>query len=330
MENIINHNIKFGEDNAIILTKTQAVLPLFKVFNEDFNEDRKVAKIDNYTNIVIKGKGLNKDSKSLLSMILKKCFNVNNANISFTEDDFLNYKGVDSTNKWKYRGLVKEALEDILSTRFSYTAVGFEYNCNFFDNYIEDLKEKGSFNVTLSSSYIQMILRDKFHIKYPIEISNSIKGDTADIIYSFLKANDYFKLNTIQMAKIRTSCFSQSDLEKNNLKKTNEKIVKAIAQLEKLNLITDVQVVYKQGKRKIIDDYRYTIVSQYKENEITKPSIVSSSPAPVATQVKQERTPVESTVIEYPDFEDEVIEVKPEVLPEYTVDQSIFDDEFPF
>lgn len=324
MENIINHNIKFGEDNAIILTKTQAVLPLFKVFNEDFNEDRKVAKIDNYTNIVIKGKGLNKDSKSLLSMILKKCFNVNNANISFTEDDFLNYKGVDSTNKWKYRGLVKEALEDILSTRFSYTAVGFEYNCNFFDNYIEDLKEKGSFNVTLSSSYIQMILRDKFHIKYPVEISNSIKGDTADIIYSFLKSNDYFKLNTIQMAKIRTSCFSQSDLEKNNLKKTNEKIVKAIAQLEKLNLITDVQVVYKQGKRKIIDDYRYTIVSQYKNiKEISNADVIEEETKQPATAPQVE--------VEVENFADhEPVPEKKEVNATTEIPFDLFDDDLPF
>lgn len=321
MNTIFNHNVKFGDDNSMILNKTQSILPLFEDVS---NVDRTIDKIQNLTNIVIKGKGFNKDGKLLLSLITKKSFDNNNLTVSITEDDFLEYKNIRSDNKSKYRGNVLNLLNDILSTNYSYTKSGSIYNCNFLDSFIEKEDHKGAFIVNLGMSYINTFISDSFYIKYPVSISNKINGDVAERIYSFLRSNDYFNVNRVQVESIRTSCFHREDLTKENIKYTNLKIKNSIIQLEKLKLISNVEIIYKGNVRKIIDDIKFSIVSQCKD----KPEIESkpTATAPESNVVDS----VKDKQFEYKDFVP-FLEHNPEALKDNTlIDTSIIDDDLPF
>ena len=245
----------------MITTKSICLLPISR-FSKALDTDREVNtdKAYGYSDIQIKGVGIDELDEMTLACLTHKMFKENMLEVVVSCDDILDFMKMPSKERSKWRKKVEQSIDNVRHTSFSYRKITKEnaheslgniaiHNRSFIEqyDYVENLD---LFKIKMSRSYADLFIDDNYVLNMHVKVYKTIKSQYARVLFKALSNFRYTSDSIIDLdAEHVAITLSLTDKE---AKRRNEQIKRAFVELVKLGFVKEYELLKKGRKNRIV------------------------------------------------------------------------------
>ncbi|WP_313043533.1 hypothetical protein [Pseudomonas sp.] len=265
----INSNV-----NYMTVAKELALLPLRNIDKEgvDAEFSKSFTKHFSYENVVIKGTGLDEFDQFTLAALFQKMFADNRLRFEISENDLLDFHMIDVNQRFKYRQKIRDSLQHIFNTSYSFRHKSKVYNRGFIDEMTFD--DDGTLDIAMKRSFADIYVEQDMVLNINKIVLKLIKSETASLLMMSLLTFRYdsFRVNEVYMASI----VDQLGFENYAAKRKTESVKRAFETLVGLGFISDFAIMKRSAgvpakiRFKVTEKFDVLSREQYKFDLVNK------------------------------------------------------------
>lgn len=284
--------------NYIAVTKSSALITCRRVFDVD-TVSPVIPKLYEYTNVIMKGVGMDEFDVVTLGALTNKMFATNRLAFDISENELLDAHSIPVNNRFRYRDKIRASLTNILNTSCQYHHKEKIYNKSYIDEPVYG--DNGVFEITMKRSFADSFIDEPMVLNIHKKVLKLITSEDAAFLMIALLTFRFHKhaVNETYLCNIANS-LNVSHLE---TKRKNERIKRAFEFLVKGGYVTN----YKNFKKSGMHMVAFTVSDKFDQlaREQQKLDVINNTYYNPSDAIKSGNVTIDNDGViqdEWPDF----------------------------